>query len=146
MATTYDSATRPQLESLSCVREEGGKTPAGAPYAAPAGYQWTRLRYLITLYRIVERLQSFLPAVNVGDDSVIQMDVINWTGGETTLQGSADLPCRCTGHNLEPEYPGTSIYRERVTYEYVSLWVLETASEQPATNNELTPEAGGDEE
>ena len=136
MATTYNTATAPQLESLSCVRVEGGKSPAGAPTVASAGYQWVRTEYVLTLFRIDEGLSSFLPVAG----QTYTGNQLGWTGGETSLIGSADQTYKCLSHELVPEFAGSSIYRERTVYKWESKWEQAAASEVPKDNQELGPE------
>ena len=125
MATVATLTTDPQLEYLRAERVEGGKNPPGAPYEAYEGYQWVRAEVTVSLYRIMEGLQSFTTLVNM----LRAYSNVKWFGGAAELVAAESSGnWRTHDHTLTEEHPGADMWRETIVYKWVGAWTEEAAS------------------
>lgn len=138
MAATFDTATKAQLTILHSEKVVGGKTPAGAPYAAPEGYQWARKEITMEFYRIGQGLTKFSWDAGVEYDGT---SMAFWGGGAHLVGRDDGLIWVCLAHDLVQEERGTDIWRESVMFRCETLWTLDPAATEPAGDGYVEPEA-----
>ena len=101
-----------------------GRDAPGAPRVLAEGYHWEADEYLIDRQRYLSGVTAYTPAIG----STAAGNTLTVKNGADSLSGNVAQTYTCMDDRLEPDPPGSAIWRQTEVWRTVTGWD-ETANE-----------------
>jgi hypothetical protein len=95
-----------------------GRDHPGAPRVLEEGYHWEANEYVIHMERAAKGVTAYTPEIG-GTSGGNLLAIVN---GADTLAGNSAQSYTCTDDRLEPDPPGSALWRQTQVWRTVTGW------------------------
>jgi len=113
------SSTGAWAGSIDSNRLVFGQDAPRAPHVAEQGYHWEAKEYVITRTQQVSGVTAYAPKIG----HTAGGDTITIYNGDDQLTGNVAQTYTCQDDRLEPDPPGSGIWRHEEVWKTVTDWV-----------------------